>query len=112
MLFGSEAFEDLIGELQLTSMMQQAEESGVAGNIDPSLKHMSHKQRAREVGCACKLAAKLQPYVDSEVRFERKSCEHRLAHALYRLCMSELGRTQPHWHTLVGRSHLRRLRRR
>ena len=35
MLFGSEAFDDLIGELQLTSMMQQAEESGAAGNMDP-----------------------------------------------------------------------------
>jgi len=62
MLFGSEKFDDLIGELQIAAMLQQAE-----GGDDPSLKHMSHKQRQREVDCARRLADRLQPYVSSEI---------------------------------------------
>ena len=65
MLFGSEKFDDLIGELQIAAILQQAE-----GGEDPSLKHMSHKQRQREVECARKLADRLQPYVDYEVNQE------------------------------------------
>jgi len=64
MLFGSEQFEDLIGELQIAAMMQNVE-AGEQGDV--SLKHMSHKQRAREVAAAAKLAARLQPYVDCQV---------------------------------------------
>ena len=64
MLFGSEQFEDLIGELQIAAMLQQAEASGDPSDV--SLKHLGHKQRQREVACAAKLAAKLQPYVDCQ----------------------------------------------
>ena len=40
MIFGSEGFEDLIGELQLASMLQAADE-GKDGAVDPSLAHLS-----------------------------------------------------------------------
>ena len=63
MLFGSEKFDDLIGELQIASILQQAE----GGEDNPSLKHLSHKQRSREVLCARKLADRLQRYVDYEI---------------------------------------------
>ncbi len=65
MLFGSEQFEDLIGELQIAAMLQQAEGGGDPADV--SLKHLSHKQRQREVACAAKLAAKLQPFVDCQL---------------------------------------------
>ena len=61
MLFGSEKFDDLIGELQLASMMQQAE---AGDTMDPSMKHLSHKQRAREVKCAGHLAERLRPFAE------------------------------------------------
>ena len=64
MLFGSEKFDDLIGELQIAALLQQAQEGGEA---DPSLRHMAHKQRQREVLCARKLADRLQPFVDGEL---------------------------------------------
>lgn len=65
MLFGSEAFEDLVGELRISEMMKSME-----GGDDPSLTHLTHKQRAREIGCACKLAARLAPYVAGESSLE------------------------------------------
>eukprot|EP00596_Hydrurales_sp_CCMP1899_P000062 CAMPEP_0119043032 /NCGR_PEP_ID=MMETSP1177-20130426/16361_1 /TAXON_ID=2985 /ORGANISM="Ochromonas sp, Strain CCMP1899" /LENGTH=618 /DNA_ID=CAMNT_0007010211 /DNA_START=212 /DNA_END=2068 /DNA_ORIENTATION=+ len=61
MIFGSEKFEPLVGELQLASQMQE-------GGDDPALQHHKlkhYKQRRREIQCAVNLAAKLQPYVDS-----------------------------------------------
>ena len=64
MLFGSEKFDDLIGELQIASILQQASEG--AGD-EPSLKHMTFKQRQREVDCARKLAERLQPFADESV---------------------------------------------
>ena len=66
MLFGSEKFDDLIGELAIASMLQQAEASSGEG-MDPSLKHLSHKQRQRKVTCAVKLAERLQQFADGEV---------------------------------------------
>ena len=65
MLFGSEKFDDLIGELQIASMLQQAE--GMQEGMDPSIKHMSFKQRAREVQCATKLAERLRAYAEGEI---------------------------------------------
>jgi hypothetical protein len=68
MIFGSEKFVPLVGELQLASQMQQEEgEGGAGGN---SAAHQAQlkkfRQKKREVQCAVNLAAKLQPYVDNE----------------------------------------------
>ena len=65
MLFGSEKFDDLIGELRIAAMLQQQAEVGEGS--DPSLKHMSHQQRSREVACARKLAERLQQYASGEI---------------------------------------------
>ena len=58
MLFGSEEFDDFIGELQLSQVISMAE-----GN-EPSFKAMKHKQHKREVDCATKLAELLAPCLD------------------------------------------------
>ena len=58
MLFGSEEFDDFIGELQLAQVISMAE-----GN-EPSFKAMKHKQHKREVDCAVKLAELLAPCLD------------------------------------------------
>ena len=58
MLFGSEEFDDFIGELQLAQVISMAE-----GN-EPSFKAMKHKQHKREVDCATKLAELLAPCLD------------------------------------------------
>lgn len=56
MVFGSEAFEQFVGELQLATLMQQEE------SATPAL--LEHKQLKREVTCALALAALLVPYVE------------------------------------------------
>ena len=96
MLFGSEKFDDLIGELQLASIMQQAE-----GGDDPSLKHMSHKQRAREVACASKLAARLQPYVDFQV--DQPTFEEEARAQAAELAMTAFGEMLTH---TIGRMYV------
>lgn len=60
MVFGSEAFEPIIGELCLTSQMKQAAEKSeepVKAEVLP------FRQRKREVQCAMSLAEKLELYV-------------------------------------------------
>lgn len=60
MVFGSEAFESIIGELSLTSQMK-----GVADKSEEPSKPevLPFHQRKREVQCAVTLAEKLQVYV-------------------------------------------------
>eukprot|EP01038_Epipyxis_sp_PR26KG_P010779 gene10779-14474_t len=60
MIFGSEKFIPLVGELKLASQMQSVEAEG----SNPKLE--SFKQRKREIQCALNLVTKLQPYIDSE----------------------------------------------
>lgn len=68
MIFGSEKFESLVGELKLASQMQAKEGETHSFQLD------NFKQRKREIQCALNLALKLQPYIDSgeneEVREE------------------------------------------
>eukprot|EP01039_Chlorochromonas_danica_P003117 gene3117-3414_t len=82
MIFGSEKFEPLIGELQITSQFQlmqqqqqqqmqdEATEGGDAKDVTKASyihqKLSAFKQRRRIVQCAINLAEKLKPYIDSE----------------------------------------------
>jgi curved DNA-binding protein CbpA len=61
MIFGSEKFEPLVGELQLAADMQADVDNEIL--LHPRLKNF--RQRKREIQCAMNLAAKLQPYIDS-----------------------------------------------
>lgn len=68
MIFGSEKFVPLIGELKITSQMQLAEQfvgkdSGRSSYVQNKL--LVFRQKRREVQCALNLSKKLQPYVDS-----------------------------------------------
>ncbi|KAG8459179.1 hypothetical protein KFE25_005690 [Diacronema lutheri] len=56
MIFGSEAFEQFVGELQLATLMQQEGE-----DVTPAF--LEHKQLKREISCALALVAMLEPYV-------------------------------------------------
>jgi curved DNA-binding protein CbpA len=69
-IFGSEKFEPLIGELKVASYMQQAmaQANGQVTEEPPLL--TKFRQRKREVQCAVNLVAKLQPYVDSNGNIE------------------------------------------
>jgi len=59
LIFGSEQFEDFVGELQLASFVSMAE-----GQDEMSLKRMGLKQRRREVDCALQLVQFLEPYLE------------------------------------------------
>ena len=66
MIFGSEKFEPLIGELQIAKQMQSA----TADDEKPvrfESKLLKFQQKKREVKCAVNLARKLQRYVDGDV---------------------------------------------
>ena len=65
MIFGSEKFEPLIGELKLASQMSgMQDEFGGGGLEDPEL--WRFRQRKRIVQCAVNLASKLQQFCDSK----------------------------------------------
>jgi hypothetical protein len=67
MIFGSEKFVPYIGELKVTTQMQQAINS--ASNADEHQpyyhKLLAFKQQKREFECAMNIVKKLQPFVDS-----------------------------------------------
>lgn len=70
MIFGSEKFEPLIGELSLASHMGGDGDDG----LHPRLKEF--KQKQREVRCAVHLAEKLQVFLDNgEEDFTRRAVE-------------------------------------
>lgn len=64
MIFGSEKFEPLIGELQLASQMQQADDVDATPHQLNMLSKF--KQKKREIKCAVFLASKLQTMVDGD----------------------------------------------
>lgn len=71
MIFGSEKFEDIVGELRLASeaqAMMSAEEDGMGPGAD-TLQNMfgtSVKQQKREFHCAMRLAEKLRPLLPED----------------------------------------------
>lgn len=65
MIFGSEKFEPLIGELQISKQMQNSEDDEKPARFEAKLQKF--QQRKREVKCAVSLARKLQQYVDGDV---------------------------------------------
>ena len=71
MIFGSEKFEDIVGELRLASeaqAMMTAEEDGMGPGAD-TMQNMfgtSVKQQKREFHCATRLAEKLRPLLPED----------------------------------------------
>ncbi|CAM9157656.1 unnamed protein product, partial [Ectocarpus fasciculatus] len=65
MIFGSEKFEPLIGELQISKQMQNSEDDEKPARFEAKLQKF--QQRKREVKCAVSLARKLQQYVEGDV---------------------------------------------
>ncbi len=70
MIFGSEKFEPIVGELDLASKMTSSKGGKEDGSPDddstthPKLK--AFRQKKRQVQCAVNLAAKLQQWVDGD----------------------------------------------
>jgi len=62
MIFGSEKFVPLVGELKLATQMQQANDNS-SDNVN-SNKLMKFRQKKREIQCALNLVQKLQSYID------------------------------------------------
>jgi DnaJ-domain-containing protein 1 len=60
MIFGSEKFIPLVGELKLATQMQASEESGELSNN----KLIYFRQKKREIQCAMNLANRLQGFID------------------------------------------------
>lgn len=67
MIFGSEKFEPLVGELQLAAMANSQEDA------PPEL--MDFKQRKREVMIASNLAKTLEPFIEGELEDFNKTQE-------------------------------------
>lgn len=65
MIFGSEKFIPLIGELKVATQMQAMTQSqGEAAGVNSKLE--GFRQKKREVQCAVNLVQKIQPYIDSD----------------------------------------------
>lgn len=60
MIFGSEMFEHIIGELQVATHIKALTEPGANTNSE----YLQFRQRRREVQCAVNLATKLDVYID------------------------------------------------
>jgi DnaJ-domain-containing protein 1 len=72
MIFGSERFVPLVGELKLATQMQDQIAKGDNGHEDPNDPYASKieafHQRKREIQVAKNLAQKLQPFVDNPIK--------------------------------------------
>lgn len=64
MIFGSEKFEPLIGELQIATQMQEDNSQVSSTRFESKLRRF--RQKRREVQCAVNLASKLQQFVDGD----------------------------------------------
>ena len=64
MIFGSDKFVPLVGELKLATQMQQSDSDNSSDNNINSSKLMKFKQKKREIQCALNLVTKLQVYID------------------------------------------------
>jgi hypothetical protein len=73
MVFGSERFEELIGELQIAKQMQQQEEKQHQTRFEAKLSQF--QQTKREVKCAVNLTRKLQQYVGGDVEGFKSAVE-------------------------------------
>jgi hypothetical protein len=71
MVFGSELFESVIGELSVATHVKQM----IDPDGDTSTELLSFKQRKREVQLAVTLATKLQVYVDGDAAVFKEKCE-------------------------------------
>jgi len=68
MIFGSEEFETLIGELQISTQLK-----GMIDGTNPPHDLLIFKQRKREIQCAVNLASKLDVYNGHEAEFLEKA---------------------------------------
>lgn len=59
MIFGSEKFVPLVGELKIATQMQERD------NEEGGSKLRNFRQKKREIQCAINLVVKLQPYFDN-----------------------------------------------
>lgn len=73
MIFGSEKFEPLIGELRIARMMQPEEETAGPKKFESRLNDFHQKKRV--VQCAVNLAAKLERYLDGDVEGFRAAAQ-------------------------------------
>jgi curved DNA-binding protein CbpA len=64
MIFGSEKFEPIIGELQIATQMQEDNSQLSSTRFESKLRRF--RQKRREVQCAVTLANKLQQFVDGD----------------------------------------------
>jgi curved DNA-binding protein CbpA len=67
MLFGSEQFESLIGELQIAQLIRQMMDTASKPSVI-----MRFRQRKRELGCAISLSSKLEMYLNGDVELFRE----------------------------------------
>lgn len=65
MIFGSEKFVPLIGELKVTSQMQEIAENSL-NTSSQKAKLEAFRQKKREITCAINLRDKLQRYIDAD----------------------------------------------
>ena len=90
MVFGSEAFDDYVGELYLVSTMKHADDA--TDDERPSFAEVEFRQRQRRVKLAYKLAHDtLRPFVDGEL--DEEAFASRVRRTAADLCATPFGAT-------------------